>query len=293
MAAPGPGEAPELGFTRLMPPAKPDTATTVASALPTSAPAIVFLHGAESCSLEYSRVTPLLQDTYDMFLVDLPAHSRSRHVPFSFDNTIRGIVRILDTHQIQAAHVVGLSLGGFLALSFSRAHPDRVLSVWCTGCAPFSGVRLWFMQHPRLLSGVVTIAGKLAPEKLFYATLGASNLQPIPGLREEVAKNQNMATLTPVYEELAHITLDDLAAIRGSVRVLIVAGGRLDSVADTQKAGAALQRANPASRAYVLRDAIHWWSLQFPELFAQGIRAWIEGTAMPKEYELLSDSPAR
>ncbi|CAK7269600.1 hypothetical protein SEPCBS119000_003653 [Sporothrix epigloea] len=278
-------EAPELGFTRLTPaarPASPDGITPTSSA-----PAIVFFHGAESCSLEFSRVTPLLEDAYDLFLIDLPGHSQSKHVPFSFDNTIRGVVRILTAHHIAAAHFVGLSLGGFLALAFARQHPDRVLSVWCTGCAPFDGFRLWFMQHPRLLSGAVTLAGKLATESLFYATLGAPNLERIPGLREEVQQNQNMDTLKPVYEALALITVDDLASISGSVRVLMVAGGRLDSVPATQKAGAALQCANPASRACVVRDAIHWWSLQYPELFARGIRAWIESTEMPKEYELL------
>ncbi|CAK7221286.1 hypothetical protein SBRCBS47491_004476 [Sporothrix bragantina] len=294
MATPGQitkEDVPKLGFTRLIPPVIKSEATDIPSSSPSSPPpAIVFLHGAESCSLEYSRVTPLLEDTYDIFLVDLPAHSRSKHVLFSFDNTMRGIIRILNTHQVKAAHIVGLSLGGFLALEFARQYHDRVLSVWCTGCAPFTGFRMWFMQHPRLLSGVVTLAGKagkLTTEKLFYSTLGASNLQPIPGLREEVQKNQNMATLTPVYEELAHITNDNLTAIQASVRVMIVAGGRLDSVADTKTAGEALQRTNPASCAYVVRDAIHWWSLQFPELFARGIRAWIEGTEMPKEYEPL------
>ncbi|CAK7242374.1 MAG: hypothetical protein STHCBS139747_003862 [Sporothrix thermara] len=282
------GEAPELGYTRLTPTktAGPDTDFS-GPRPPSPAPAIVFLHGAESCSLEFSRVTPLLEDAYDIFLVDLPAHSRSKHVPFSFNNTFRGIVRILDAHRIAAAHIVGLSLGGFLAFMFAREHPDRVLTVWCTGCAPFSGVRLWLMQHPRLLSGAVTLAGKLSSERMLYSTLGASDLQPIPGLYEQVQQNQNMATLTPAYEALAHITNDDLAAIRASVRVMIVAGGRVDNVAGTQAAGAALQRANPASRAYVVRDAIHWWSLQFPELFARGIRAWIEGTEMPTGYESL------
>ncbi|CAK7566042.1 MAG: hypothetical protein SEPTF4163_003975 [Sporothrix epigloea] len=281
-------EAPELGCTRLTPAARPDTAST------TSPPpsAVVFFHGSESCSLEFSRVTPLLEDAYDIFLIDLPGHSRSKHIPFSFDNTIRGVLRLLTAYHIRAAHLVGLSLGGFLALEFARLHPDRVLSVWCTGCAPFDGYRLWFMQHPRLLSGIVTMAGKLATESLFYSTLGASNLQRIPGLREEVQQNQNMATLTPVYKALASVTDDDLATISSSVRVMMVAGGRLDSIAATQRAGAALQRANSASGAYVVRDAIHWWSLQFPELFARGILAWIEGTELPKEYELLSSPPA-
>ncbi|KAL1889507.1 hypothetical protein Sste5346_008885 [Sporothrix stenoceras] len=271
-------DAPQLAFTRLTPPAKPADA---------GPPAIVFLHGAESCHLEFTRVATHLTANYDLFLVDLPAHSRSKHIPFSFDNTINGLVRLITTYVGEKkAHIVGLSLGGFLALAFARRHPDLVRSVWCTGCAPFTGTRLWFMQHPRLLSGIVTVASKLATEKTFWATLGGA--EPIPGLREEVQGNQNMATLRPVYEELALITNDSLAAIDGTVRVAIVAGGKLDNVADTTAAGVVLQKQNPASGAFVVRNAIHWWSLQFPELFAQGVRAWIEERAMPEEYEPLT-----
>lgn len=279
-------DAPELAFTRLGPSSKPDAPDTLASPPP---PTIVFLHGAESCSLEFTRVATYLENDYNLLLVDLPAHSRSKHIPFSVDNAIHGLVRLINKQvPDKKAHIVGLSLGGFLALEFARRHPDLVRTVWCTGCSPFTGTRLWFMQHPRLLSGIVTFASMLATEKIFWATLGGA--QPIPGLRAEVQGNQNMATLRPIYEELATITNDNLAAIDGSVRIAIVAGGKLDNVPDTKTAGEVLRQKNPDSCAFVVRNAIHWWSLQFPELFAQGLRAWIEEKAMPEEYEILTPS---
>ncbi|KAL1896400.1 hypothetical protein Sste5346_004786 [Sporothrix stenoceras] len=286
-------DGPELAFTRLGPSSKPDApGTTALPSSPSPPPTIVFLHGAESCSLEFTRVAAYLENDYDLLLVDLPAHSRSKHIPFSFDNTVNGLARLINKQvpekKQKKAHIVGLSLGGFLALELARRHPELVRTVWCTGCSPFTGTRLWFMQHPRLLSGIVTFASMLATEKIFWATLGGA--QPIPGLRAEVQGNQNMATLRPVYEELALITNDNLAAIDGSIRVAIVAGGKLDNVADTKTAGEVLREKNPDSCAFVVRNAIHWWSLQFPELFAQGIRAWIEEKAMPKEYEILIPS---
>jgi hypothetical protein len=37
----------------------------------------------------------------------------------------------------------------------------------------------------------------------------------------------------------------------------------------------------------VLREAAHAWDLQFPELFAQGVAAWVEGGKLPDEFERL------
>ncbi|KIW05358.1 uncharacterized protein PV09_03874 [Verruconis gallopava] len=269
----------EIAYARLSPSPR-------AGDVESSPPTIIFLHGSESCHLEFSRVAQFLKDDYEILLVDLPGHSRSKAIPFSFDNAIGGILNLVRT-QVSGSkvHLVGLSLGGFISLEFARRHPENVLSVWCTGCAPFSGFGLWLRSQSRLLSALICTAGRLVPESVFWASLGA-RLDPIPGFRAEVRSNQTMDMLRPMFDELVSITLDDLARIRG-VRVAIVAGGRHDSVEDTIKAGRVLQSGNPECAAFVVRQAIHWWSLQFPEEFAAGIRAWIERREMPKIYEPL------
>lgn len=251
-----------------------------------AAPAVIFLHGSESCALEFCRVAPFLKDAYEIFLVDLPAHSRSKHIGFSFDNAITGLAHLISTKiEDKQAHVVGLSMGGYVGLEFARRQPEMVRSLWCTGCAPFTGWRRWFMSRSLLLSGMISLVGRIANEKMFWASFG-KDVEPIPGLREAVQENQNIATLKPVFEELVRFTFDTLAQIKGP-RTAIIAGGKQDSVEDTREAGRILRRQNPECSAFVVRDAIHWWSLQKPEVFAQGVRAWIEGGGMPKEFEPL------
>jgi len=131
------------------------------------------------------------------------------------------------------------------------------------------------------------MAGKFATEKIFWASFG--DVQPIPGLREEVQKNQNLSTMRDVFAELSLVTLDRYSEIRG-VRIAIIAGGKGDNVQDTMEAGQLLRSGNSECSAFVVRDAIHWWSLQFPEVFAGGVRAWIEGCDMPGVYEPLLSS---
>jgi len=272
----------ELAYTRLSPPQNPNDKAS-------SHPTIIFLHGAESCHLEFSRIAPFLTDDYEILLVDLPGHSRSKAIPFSFSNAIKALSHLIKT-QVEGgkAHIVGLSLGGFVGLELTRRCPELVLSLWCTGCAPFSGWGLWLRSQSRLLSGVIVVASRVATEKIFWASLGGE-VEPIPGLRAEVQKNQTMTTLRPVFDELVLVTLANIAEIRG-VRVAIIAGGKGDNVGDTVMAGKVLRSKNPECNAFVVREAIHWWSLQFPEVFAQGVRAWVEGNQMPKVYEpLLTD----
>ncbi|KAL1854308.1 hypothetical protein Plec18170_005072 [Paecilomyces lecythidis] len=269
----------EIAYTRLSPPQNPGDTDS-------SHPTIIFLHGGESCHLEFSRIAPLLADDYEILLVDLPGHSRSKAIPFSFDNATNALSHLITTQvQERKAHLVGLSLGGFVGLEFARRCPDLVLSLWCTGCAPFTGYRHWLTSQSRLLSGIITLAGRLATEKIFWASLGA-DVDPIPGLCAEVQSNQTMTVLKPVFDELASVTMDDLAAIH-DVRIAIVAGGKQDNVANTTAAGKVLRCKNPDCNAFVVRKAIHWWSLQLPEVFAQGVRAWVEGSEMPDVYEPL------
>ncbi|KAF1986194.1 alpha/beta-hydrolase [Aulographum hederae CBS 113979] len=268
----------EIAFTRLPPSLNPGDNES-------SHPTIVFLHGSESCHLEFSRVAPFLSDDYQLLLVDLPGHSRSKAIPFSFDNAINALSHLIRTHvEGGKAHIVGLSLGGIIGLEFARRCPELVLSLWGTGCAPSSGWRLWLLSQSRLLSGIITVAGHLATEKIFWATF--PGVEPIPGLRAEVKNNQNMTLLKPVFDELVLVTLENLAEIRG-VRIAIIAGGKQDNIKNTVEAGKVLRSQNSECNAFVVRKAIHWWSLQLPELFAQGVRAWIERSEIPKEYEPL------
>jgi pimeloyl-ACP methyl ester carboxylesterase len=247
-------------------------------------PTIIFLHGGESCHLEFSRVVPFLRDDYEIFLVDLPGHSRSKAIPFSFENAVNALSYLIRT-QVKGgkAHIAGLSLGGFVGLKLARQYPGLILSLWCTGCAPFSGYSHRLRSQSRLLSGIIVVAGRLATERVFWASLG---VEPIPGLRAEVRDNQNMTLMRSVFDELVAVTLETFAEIEG-VRIAIIAGGKQDNVEDTVKAGEVLRSKNPECNAFVVRKAIHWWSLQLPEVFAQGVRAWVEGSEMSVVYEPL------
>lgn len=268
----------ELSYIRLTPPPHPDGSVSL------TAP-IIFLHGLESCHLEFSRTTPFLSQDYELILVDLPGHSNSRAVlPLTLEHAAKALFHLISTKVAGGkAHIVGMSLGGFVGLEFARQHPELVLSLFCTGCAPDSGLRRAIMSQARLLAGIGILGSKIASEKMFWMPMG---VEPLPALRKEFRKNQSMALLTAGYTAVGAVRLEDLERIDG-VRIAIVAGAKRDSVEDAREAGRVLGGKNSACNAFVVRDAVHLWDLQLPELFAQGVRAWVDGNEMPKEFELL------
>ncbi|MCJ1393948.1 hypothetical protein MMC18_006825 [Xylographa bjoerkii] len=268
----------EISYTRLSPSPDPNGKD------PSHAP-IVFLHGLSTCQMEFSFTIPFLSRDYDLILVDLPGHSGSRNIlPFTLDNAVNALSHLVSSKVTGGkAHVVGLSLGGVVALEFARRCPERMLSLFCTGCAPLSGYREWFISRPRLMAGIEILSGKLTTERTFWSFIG---VEPFPRLKEEMRRNHSMELLSSGYGACTEMTIERVAEIRG-VRIAIVAGGKKDSVEQTREAGKVLANTNPECKAFVVRDAVHLWDLQLPELFAQGIRAWVEGSEMPKEFELL------
>ncbi|RDI80771.1 hypothetical protein Vi05172_g9234 [Venturia inaequalis] len=270
----------ELSYTT-----HPPTLTTTTTTSTTPTP-ILFLHGLETSSLEYKKVLPFLPPSHPLYLIDLPGHSTSIQTPFTLKTAIASLAHLITTKTPHGkAHIVGLSLGGFVALKLAQEHPSLIASVFSTGCAPMTGFRHWFMARPWLLAKLQIGINRWLPisEAMFWAPIGCP---PFPQLRQVMRENSSCELLVAGYSACASVTLEDLAGISG-VRVAIIAGAKRDDVEGTREAGKALRRGEEACRAFVVREAVHLWDLQFPELFADGVMAWVEGREMPGEFEEL------
>jgi pimeloyl-ACP methyl ester carboxylesterase len=232
-----------------------------------AAPTLVLLHGFGVTGWMWAEQVARLSDRFHCVVVDLPGQGRSHAEPWvSLADAADRVAEIIAERSGDGrAHVVGLSLGGYVTLALLARHPELVRSAVVTGVATRPLVR------PRLRAVVTGSAVVLLRNRL-VARAGAAAMRLPRDVRAVHAAD--LARLTPdtvrrVYAEiLDHRAPDGLE--RSAQRLLALAGDRESrairgSLADLAGLGATAALAPRGS---------HAWLVRHPELFARTVAGW-------------------
>ncbi len=185
-----------------------------------------------------------------------------------------------------------MSLGGYISIYLAATRPERVdreLGVFVSGCGrPFPPPRslmcwatgfvmfaaAWLVSHlPRFVTELVRRRTKL-------------------DLSEELWADVKTAASYRLGQELSVVMSEDVKSgktwkeLSGKVeaRSLVVAGVLVDSEEECRVRGRELRAGNEESRAFKVEGVRHAWHLQNPDLFARGIKAWMERGKLPDEF---------
>lgn len=92
---------------------------------------LVLLHGALFSAASLAPLAAALAPSRDVLPLDLPGHGGTP-VPdtMSVESLGDAVLAALDARGVAAAHLVGYSLGGYVALDLARRAPDRARSVF-------------------------------------------------------------------------------------------------------------------------------------------------------------------
>ena len=258
---------------------------------PSGPETIILLHGLFWSHLEYNYVTPHLQDSYHLLLIDLPGHSRSRRItPFSIATSVTQVAKVIRDHTHNGhAHVVGLSMGGFVARELTIQHPELVSTLFITGATRSTGWKAQVTRHLRIQYYAMGIP-IWSPQWLYQRISARMGLLPHEQLQTEQQQNYTFETLKRGFGDIQSTTFEDIVALaKTGVRTLTVAGELQDGVEGAREMGRLLRdNGSPESKAVLAKRALHAWDMQLPELFAQSVRAWIEGKALPEQLEDLT-----
>jgi pimeloyl-ACP methyl ester carboxylesterase len=236
---------------------------------PDSAPAIVFVHGTRLTRSTWRAQVDALSDTYRVIAMDLPGHGVLSDRPFTLAGAADELARVIEAAAGGRAVVVGLSLGGYVAMDLAARRPELVRGLVLSGAtqepiglraapyralawamdridAPsFGRVNRWFFRtrYPAATSDPILAGG-------FYAAGGAAALRALVGER--------FAPRLAKYD-------GPVLIINGDLDVLFRLGAR------------SFARAARDVRRVRLRGATHLANLDRPEVFTAAVRKFVDG----------------
>ena len=239
-----------------------------------SGPPAVFLHGLGLSRALFDPVVPALVASARLVRLDLRGHGASPPVdpaaPFSQHDDV---IATLDALALDRVDVVGLSLGGSVAIDLALAHPDCVRRLVLLAPA-LSGWRwsdAWIAAF-RTVRAVGRESGPRAALEAWHAhplfATARANPRAAAALEAEVFSDSGERwVVRDPSVPLEPPALGRLAEVRASTHVFV---GEHD-LPDFRAIAETLATHLPAVRLLVVPDAGHLLPLEAPEATARGI----------------------
>lgn len=221
---------------------------------------------------------PLLPD-FHCLAPDLPEQGRSVGIaPFDLhDAAQRAADVIAERVPSGRAHVVGLSLGGAVALTMLRLSPERIDHVVLSGAS--SGL-------DKLLSGLMAATGflyALVPELMIDMALRQFD---VPSEYHDVCREDMRISVTPDFNGRMVDALANVVLPLATASPVLALVGEKETL-QAKQAARDIAATVPGARAMLVPGAGHVWNLEAPDLFAVTVRAWVSDGPLPRELRSL------
>ncbi|MCU0490951.1 MAG: alpha/beta fold hydrolase [Chloroflexaceae bacterium] len=253
---------------------------------------VVLLHGGgtDSAQLSWRLTIPSLAQTQRVFAPDWPGYGRSEPMqgPYTTTALITILRQLLDEWQLPQASLVGISMGGGVALGFALAFPERVSRLVLVGSyglqerAPVHWLSYLFLQLPvvnRLSWASLRRSRRLtmlAVQRIFHnPALVSSELvdEVFAAIRHSQAETSFYAWQRDEVGRygLKSVYVDRLRELTVPTLVLHGAHDSLVPLACARRAATLI----PNARLEVLSDCGHWPQREKPAIFNQIVRAFL------------------
>ena len=227
------------------------------------APTIVFLHGGAINRQMWIPVMDLLADDFDCLAIDLPGHGAQMDVPFTMGAARQRLADALDEIGVEQAALVGLSLGGYVALDFTRESPEKVRGLVLSGATVtytgWAGLSTWL--YGWAFPMVARKAVKAFAEKL-QSDLSKDQARQVLDVGLSMRGGGTALRKLPGTDYAAHID--------SSVIPIVIANGERDT--PNRSGEAQFLKRHPRTIVIVIEDAGHACAIQQPVAFARAVR---------------------
>jgi 3-oxoadipate enol-lactonase len=242
---------------------------------------LLFLHGIGGRRQNWQAQLAFFSRGFEAAAWDARGYGDSEDYdgPLDFGVFSSDLARVLDCFGAQAAHLVGLSMGGRIACDFALRCPDRVLSLTLANTGPGFGA-----MTPGQAASLLEQRSTRAPELQAHRMLGpnapaAAHANVLAGLRALRPDSYRKALEAALGQELP-------AAMARIAAPTLVIGSRHDPVYPPGIAHEIAERI-PGARLVMLEDAGHVSNLEQPERFNQALAQFLDGLNPPANVRIL------
>lgn len=240
-------------------------------------PPVVLLHGLIGDHTTWNALIPELAKDHLVLAPDLRGHGRSplpAGSTMGFPELARDIVGLLDREKIDRAHLVGLSAGGFLALTVALTQPNRVRSLTLVSSAGHCDAHTrsigqrWVETYRE--EGFDAFALRLLKD-LYYPDWIEAHLDVADRLRDALRERDLTGSL--LWGESIR-TFDLRGRLSGIHAPTLAVQGMDDRVVDPSHARL-LRQTITGTEVRLLAQTGHMVPVERPEETLEAIRGWV------------------
>ena len=209
---------------------------------------LVLVHGLAGSGRWWARNVPVLARYFRVLTVDLAGFGHSSGQPFDLETAAGLLSGWMDAMEIERCHLMGHSMGGYIAAELAAIYPDRVNQLALVDAVVLP-------LHRSLISSSLHLAWTvryMSPD--FLPVLVSDTLRAGPRVLYRAIRDINRISLT---EALQRIRAD-----------LLIVWGEQDKLLPLEM-GRELHRKLPAARFEVVRGAGHNPMWDRPRAFNQ------------------------
>lgn len=238
---------------------------------------IIFLHGIGTASWSWWQQVEYFQEKYSILLVDLPGHGESAHIPWKDLNQVADLVaETIPKNKV--VHVVGLSLGGHVALALAKKYPHKIKSAYISGITTKPmGPKIFKIFLPMYLRQQEKLQKNDKKLEKLFQEMGLPQEKIADSIKEY--KKVPIDTFRAVFHDLYSFKLD-YSYRKMRLPIMFVAGeyeGR--DVRDTLRYAPLfiLQ-----AKSKLIKRVRHQWPVQNPKIFNKELGSWLKKVSARK-----------
>jgi pimeloyl-ACP methyl ester carboxylesterase len=231
---------------------------------------IVFLHGTRLTGAQWTPQVAVLGDEFDCLALDLPGHGTRADEPFALATAAGSVADAIAAHGDGRAILVGLSLGGYVAMEVAALRPELVSGLVLAGATAEPVGPRSLLYHA--LAGALSVPPEPLLDRLnvwfFRHRYPPSIAEPI------IAGGFDFRTgAQAVRAIIGERFRPRLARYPGRTLIL---NGEFDLLFRLSERSFAAVAADP--RRVLLRRATHLSNLDQPEAFSAAVRRFARGS---------------